>query len=264
MQKQRLENYVVLPRQIVSDWRNGLISKPERNLYTWLRQNGNPYGVAVVDLELLSKEAFNNEVGKSYINKLMLSLKSKRYIWYEERAGRRGSFEVRMGDWILPTKSISTLNRYFESSSDGGLVATDTIEQEEPDHEVNTFSQSFDTEESIADVDFISPEEVSSIRGTDNDNDTYNEKDNDRHSLATKDIKVEDFEVHSHEDDQMKRIADCVGETSMGFILGIHKRHGAIGLNAMMIEAANLADYKDVRNKPALFNSNVCRRLNLY
>jgi hypothetical protein len=114
MQKEKIDSYVILPRSIVSDYRNGRLSIPERNLLTWLRSNGNPYGIAHVDLELLSKETFNTKVDKSYVNRLMLSLKSKRYIWYQERKGRRGSFEVHMGIWILPTGEIRYLDKYFD------------------------------------------------------------------------------------------------------------------------------------------------------
>lgn len=131
MQKEKIANYVILPRSIVSDYRNGRISIPERNLLTWLRSNGNPYGIANVDLELLSKETFNTKVDKSYINRLMLSLKSKRYIWYQERKGRRGSFEVHMGDWILPTSEIRHLNKYFDQPvvrSDGVTKANSNPE----------------------------------------------------------------------------------------------------------------------------------------
>ena len=109
MEEQEMSNYVILPRSIAKDYRDGRLTIAERNLYFWLRISGNPYGIAHVDMDNLAKESFNSSVDKSYINKLLLSLKSKRYVWYKERKGRRGSFELHMGDWILPSKQIKTL-----------------------------------------------------------------------------------------------------------------------------------------------------------
>jgi hypothetical protein len=110
------DSFIIIPRSVLGDYQKGLITIVERNLLCWLRLNGNPYGIASINLEVLAKETFNRQVDKSYINRLLLSLKSKGYIWYLERKGRRGSFEVYLDNWPRPDKSIQHLDGHFEQS----------------------------------------------------------------------------------------------------------------------------------------------------
>lgn len=107
------DSYVIFPRQIVSDFLAGRLSKPELLVYYWLRQNGDPYGKVRMSLSEL-RGFYPSNVSENFINKVLLSLKGKRYIYYAPRAGRRGPFEIEMGEWILPNKGgIKSLNKFF-------------------------------------------------------------------------------------------------------------------------------------------------------
>lgn len=102
--------------QFKSDYHNGKITIPERNLYLWLRVCINPDGVAIVSLETLAKESFNKPVNKNYIKKLLLSLKSKKYIRYSDRMWHRCSFELYIDDFIRINKDIKTFDKYLEDN----------------------------------------------------------------------------------------------------------------------------------------------------
>lgn len=138
-----LKNYVIFPRQIGSDFRNGLISKPELLIYYWLRQNGDPYGIVRMGLPEL-QEFYPAKVSENWVNKVLLSLKAKRYIYYERRAGRRGSFEVHMGDFILPSGQIRTLDKFFNPVSVRSVESPPMIAESEPASETETPNQSFE------------------------------------------------------------------------------------------------------------------------
>ncbi len=115
MKNEKLENWIIIPRKVAYDKRAGIISKNELFILMWLRLNGNPYGITTTSLRDINEDLFENKFTISYINKIILSLRSKRYLYYEDRTGRRGSFDVHFGDWILPDKNIRSLDKYFNN-----------------------------------------------------------------------------------------------------------------------------------------------------
>lgn len=136
--------YTVIPRRYVSDCRNGKLTIPERNLLAWIRQIADMRGVAHCTMEGLANEAFNCKVDKSYINRLIRSLKRKRYLWYQDRNGRRGSFEVHLPDWFLSDGKIKKIDHLFEQESVRGEADTqDDIEAEDSTY-IPSMSQSIE------------------------------------------------------------------------------------------------------------------------
>ncbi len=253
----KLDNYVVTPRYIRSDYHSGKITIPERNLWLWLRVCGSPYGIATVSMETLAKEAFNQPVQKNYINKILISLKSKRYIWYSDRSGRRGSFEVHMGDWILPSKQIKTLNGYF---ADAGVIGEDLLEtlgNAEVETKLVDLSQSFNDEKGIDNTKANIEKILSQVRGYDNDKDK--EKNNDKDSLQSPSLKKEDynfstFRENSYEEMRCKEIARKIEDKNVAYCIGIYRKYGLNVLEKALGEFNDSGGW-DKDNPPAFFNS---------
>ena len=133
--------YVPIPRNLVRDCRNGRISQPERNLLVWLRMTADKMGVTHCSMADLSVEAFNDKVSISYINKLLRSLKGKRWVWYEDRPGRRGVFELHHRDWMLKGNKIKELDELFEDEEGWGATVARWVDQSEVDEEKAAESQ---------------------------------------------------------------------------------------------------------------------------
>lgn len=257
MEEFKLDNYVVVPRYIKTDYFEGKISKPERNLLMWLRLMGSPYGIATITMDGLANDTFNNTVDKSYINKLLLSLKSKRYVWYSDRTGRRGSFEVHMGDWILPTKHIKRLERFFDAAEVIGETTTGPLVVSEDEPENEQMSQSFSEEKTIANKQDSIKSIQQLLRGYDNDK--YKEKENEKDSLQSlhqkdeRDFSISGFKETSYEELRCKEIATAVCDDSVAFNVGIYRKNGLPVLERAYREFENSkGTYKD--NPPAFFN----------
>lgn len=105
--------YVPMPRTIYRDYYNGKITKPERNLLMWIRLTADMRGVCHCSMKGLAEDAFNNSVSVSYTNKLLRSLMSKRYLWYQDRNGRRGTFEVHVSDWLQKGGGVKKIDHLF-------------------------------------------------------------------------------------------------------------------------------------------------------
>lgn len=257
MEELKLDNYVVTPRYIASDYRNGKITIPERNLWLWLRVCGSPYGIATVSMETLAKESFNKPVDKNYINKILLSLKSKRYVWYSDRSGRRGSFEVHMGDWILPSKHIKTLDKYFEDDTVRGENLMKSYGNTEVEIEVADFSQNFEVKNTIAPTSKSLESIRALVRGYDNDKEK--DKNNDKDSLASLSLKKEDysfnkFREETYEAMRCKQIALAVGDKDVAYCIGIYRKYGMDVLEKAL-EEFTISDGMHKDNPPAFFNS---------
>lgn len=168
--EEKKPNYTTLPRAIWSDWENGKLSTPERNLLYVLRAKGNPYGYCSADMAGLAMDAFNSPVDKSYINKLLLSLRSKKYVWYQDRQGRRGSFQVHLDLWLMKDGHLGTLDKYFIQSPNRSLDVTVSQVQAEVSEEKDDLSQkSKDLIESIRAI-AKGKKMDKPVRGYDNDN----------------------------------------------------------------------------------------------
>ncbi len=104
--------FVVFPKYIASDFKSGKLTPNEWKLYMWLRLNMNPYGITSAGVSLIRDDIFK-DVSKNYIEKLLLSLRSKKYLYFEDHQGRGGSFEVRFGDLITPDRVVVSIAHYF-------------------------------------------------------------------------------------------------------------------------------------------------------
>jgi hypothetical protein len=257
MEEFKLDNYVVVPRYIKTDYFEGKLSKPERNLLLWLRLSGSPYGIATVTMDGLANDAFNNSVDKSYINKLLLSLKSKRYVWYSERTGRRGSFEVHMGDWILPSKHIKNLGSYFDDGGVRSQSISEAVVGAEVGAELTDSSQSFVESNTVEESREKIEKMFSRVRGYDNDKEK--DKNKEKESLPSLSFKEREysfsnFKENSYEEMRCKQIAKEIGDKDVAYCVGIYRKYGL-----PVIERA-LTEFNDsegwvMDNPPAFFNS---------
>ena len=260
MKNQKLDSFVIIPRKIKNDYYEGKISRPERNLLTWLRVIGNPYGIAEVSLEGLANDTYNNSADKNYINKTLLSLKRKRYIWYQDRAGRRGSFEVHLDDWPMKNGEIKILDCYFEQAVGRGESKDKTTAMAEAKPENVSCNQNLGREKSIANKQNCDKLSSQSTRGCDND--TEIDKDNETKSpcLDESDLSLAKFRVDSYEKKICKEIALATGDRDVAFCYGTYKKHGLDVLIDAFEEFKN-SDGRMIDDPPSFFNYLVQERL---
>lgn len=172
----KMRNYVIFPRSILSDFRNGELTIPEFIVLCYLRLGYNPYGKVLTSLENIRSDMFSNKVGKSYINKIVLSLKSKKYLHFDNRTGRKGSFEVRFGDCITPEKKILTLDKYFSQKSEEAKAEPSSDNKSEDSEQQSLSGEALSQKlKYVGDWrrDLAKEKNINSVRGS------YNDKEND-------------------------------------------------------------------------------------
>lgn len=231
-ENKKLDSFVPFPRKILSALRNGEISKNEYLIYGYVRLSGNPYGVAATSLENIRNDIFLGKVSINYCNQLLLSLKSKRYIYYPDRSGHRGSFEVHLGDWILPTKGIKTLDVFFVDGGVRGLPVIQSVDESLDGQSLPSNNQRIDLD--LGDIlkDFSWPDDNNRVRAPYNDTDTENETDNNREDFSLKKrkkwelIPLSSFTPNSHEESRCQEIGRELGDEHINGMLALLKEHG--------------------------------------
>lgn len=236
-------DWIAFPRKISSMYQNGDINKSEYFTILHLRLQGNPYGKASVSLEAVRNDVFGKGTGKkgvtiNYVNKILLSLRSKRLLYYKNRAGRSGTFEVSFPDFIHPDGQITDITHLYKSaySNNEPLVINDL--EAEVTAELNEESQrSEQLVNTVTKTDnYVGAKEK--IRGYNNYTDTQNDIYTSDISVPNKEEKGEksetpyaskyptdSFKPEGYEKETARKIALEVGDHYMDWYLSLIKRN---------------------------------------
>lgn len=247
---EKLENWVVFPRKIASDYRNRLLTKDEYSVYVWLRLNTNQYGISTTSLSNLVDDILSG-TSQNYANKKILSLKKKRYIYYENRAGCRGSFDIHIGDFILPNKSIKTLDRFFNTEI---VTASDTpssTEQAELAQTSTTQSQSFGELKMMRSKLVSSFSVDTKVRARNNDTD--NNKDTSSFPFRGG-TNLSNFEPKTLDENFCLEIAHSLNEKDINFILSSFKKYNKNSLEEVWRVFKEEEKTIEIKNRGAYFN----------
>ncbi|MDP3763549.1 MAG: hypothetical protein Q8Q92_02775, partial [bacterium] len=110
-------DYVKLPRSIKTALVDGYLKFEEYSVLIWLWINANPRnGRAQVSYAGLSKD-FKDKYSKNHINRLMLNLKRKKWVWFAVQQGRRSSFHVDISNYPLSDGTFKYIEHRFEQKS---------------------------------------------------------------------------------------------------------------------------------------------------
>jgi len=260
MANEKREPFYITPRQIGADLRSGALTPDEWKVYMYIRQFGNPYGIAAISLENIRNDLYKSRKrpSVSYFNRIVLSLKSKRYIYFKERRGRRGSFEVHLGDWVLPDKTIKTLDAFFGHDQVRGEGTGEVRTRSEVSQNLNPASQrSKERTEPIFEASIFDwPRGL--VRGAKNDNDTdkENEKYVNRNKMSLKEEQltpVVTFIPNNSNEQRCQSIANELGEKNMNPILAILRNHGMRIIEDAWGISREDVKTKKIKNKGAYF-----------
>jgi len=226
--KTKLDNFIFFPRYIGEMLIRGEIDKMEYHLYMWTRIRCDAMGICRHGLESINDDLFSGKYTTNYINKKLLSLKSKRLIWYKNRQGARGSFEIHHGELSVIGGGVRTLDKCFDDPPVRSGVSTQSPSQSEVGAEVEKKNQKLKERVSrLKSSDSFSFDRLV-VRSDDNDKD----KDKDKLNIDSKTFKeskpipVQGFESQDSNTFRCHEIAKLLGEQDMRFILSALKRCG--------------------------------------
>lgn len=251
MTKIQFDNWIPFPREIISSYRNKFICRNEYLTYLHLRLDCDPYGKCKTSISDIKNDILH-WVSHNYVNKILLSLRKKKLIWFKNRQGVRGSFEVHFSDFILPNKTIKTLDKYFKQELVRSNISNLDIENSEVKPQVKEFSQKLKQDKKGLIDKFSMGSMNDKVRGSNNDNDNENNNDINDSNKSFKEIAIKDFIPRNHEEQKCKDIASCLGEKNMNFVLSAYRKYG---LNAVERAYIVTLEAPNAQNKGKYFNT---------
>ena len=207
-----------------------------------LRSGADPYGVASTTLESLSYEVFGNKKDKSYINRVLLSLKRQKFIWYKPRQGRSGSFGIWLDDFIKQDKQVTDLSLHFGSN------------HSEAAPQVVKNIQNLDDHHNPINIADLPPADKSKFRSSHTHTETQTQKNN----IDDKKIKIiftESFKPSNSGELIILEIAKAVKETNMSFLLSVLRKYGLEVIQRAYGQFREASPIKPIENPAAYLNA---------
>lgn len=269
LEKPEKEPFIPFPRYLIEHLRNRLITYRELELYVWMRLHTNMFGIAAISTyEILDNLPHFKSV--DYITKRLRSLRKKKYIYYEDRQGCRGSFEVYFGNWLLKGGVVKQLDKFFDIKE----VRSENAQKEKGESEVapisDTQSPKSDNPKIATNTNDYRYETGVVVRSNKNDKEIENKeqrnnvvddcvpnnkKINESKILTSKFVPQNDAEARCRE------IALEIGDQYINFILSkLH--HEYCGIEVIeeaykrFLEVERVGEEKGdpIENRPAMFN----------
>ena len=241
-------DYVKLPRSIKTALVDGYLKFEEYSVLIWLWINANPRnGRVPVSYAGLSKD-FKEKYSKNHINRLMLNLKRKKWIWFAVQQGRRSSFHVDIASYPLSNGTFTDLEHRSKQKSGRSEDADDEHSVAEVPTEVGDVRQKLESDKSALVERFSFNQKSSFGRSSKNDN----EKEN-KNNRSTR-RPVRSFSPRTFEEERCLEIARYLEEADMSFMLSALRKHGLAKLE-QTYKLMRDSPERSIQNKGAYFNS---------
>jgi hypothetical protein len=220
----------------------------EYSVLVWLWINANPKnGKAHVSYAGLSKD-FKEKYSKNHINRLMLNLKRKKWIWFAVQQGRRSSFHVDIASYPLSNGTFTDLEHCKKQKLGRSESGIDEQSPAEVPTEVDNVLQKLESEKSVLVERFSFNQKSSFGRSSKNDNEKENK--NNRSSRRP----VRSFTPKTFEEERCLEIAQYLGESDMSFMLSALKKYGLAQLE-QTYQLMRDGPERPIKSKGAYFNS---------
>lgn len=246
--------FVRIYRSTVSDYLNDKkLTVDEFFVLIWLHLRANPFnGVVNTSYDAIRME-LSGKYSKNEINKICLSLKQKKFIYFEKQQGRRSSFIILIANYPLVSgsfKDISHLNETLHRSID----KTHTVIPAEVRVEVEPTLQKFEQEETIEKSNYVEDQNKPSCRSANIETD--NKIDNENNYAV-------DFELNNLGSRVCSDVAKYLGLDDIKPIQAIRDQYGIeIVLEGYDIVSNALCQENRIKDPAGFFFSTVNKLVN--
>ncbi len=271
-QEQPVEPFVSIPRYVLDDLRDGIITPREFQVYVLVRLQANPYGIATVSTQSIFAD-LSVLKSKDWVSKIMRSLRCPRYLYYQERQGHRGSFRVHFGHLKLPNGLIRQIDKMFTQEELRSLPDAKVTIFSEDERVLDTPTPKSEIKNSATEPGESAHEDTTGLRSSYNDTDTHNAIHTEQSSSTLgKKNPTNSFVTQNDAEKRCKEIALEVDEPFIDYLLAkLNEADGHIEViedgfqrfqNVMRIAEEKVVD--PVRNPGALFNYSIQSALEDY
>lgn len=247
-------SWVPLYRRVLELFINKEITLGAYTLYPHLCMKTHMYAKSVVSIEEIRSLLFKNKQSNTVL-KYFHELKNHRLIYFEDRTGKRGPFEVLVMEIFLPGGKMTTSSNYFSDVEN--CVTPNNItsksEVKEKNHRIN--NETNGTVEANKAL-----KNLNKITGSNNDNDKYKDKLNIDipNNKGYKCINsTADYKPKDRDEAEVIMMATTLGDSCLDFYLKRSREGNFWALEKAFIDYKEISPRGTIDNPPAWFNKRV-------
>lgn len=220
--------FVRIYRPIIEDYRiHKKLTINEFVVLLWLYFMANPHnGLVNTSYSALSAE-LSGKFSTNEMNKLCLSLKSKKYIYFDRQQGRRSSFNILIDNYPLSCGAFKQVYDKGESISSRTEDRGDDSSQTDVPPEMGNALQKLESDKYNL-VQALSVNRKTS-RGRSTNIEINNYKNNEvklKADYSKRSLNISQFEPETPAEEICKEIAENIGENNLKQLFDIKSRHG--------------------------------------
>lgn len=254
MLTEKPKSYITVPRYILEDYLDKKLTRSEFILCVWIRCGADINGFTTTNVTSLRNDMFP-DVKVNTVQKLLLSLRKKKYLHFPSHQGRRGSIRIESDTWLMKTKGTKSIAHHFNQNeiiSDGIPVSESTAE---PEQNLDGQNQKFIEQKEELTKGFSNFGESSRFRS--HYNEYNNKKEKNTVGATFKGTLTKDFNPTNSDEKRLKEIALELGDEYVNSLLNILRKNKR-GLwameKALEVVQMHIEMGKPINNRPAYFH----------
>lgn len=256
MQTEKPKSYTTTPRYIVEDYLDKKLTRSEFILCLWLRSTADINGYTTTSVTAIRDDMFPG-VEVNTVQKLLLSLRKKKYVYFPNHQGRRGSIRIESDDWLMKTKGTKSIAHRFSQNN----VTTDALSIPEPIAELEQTlggqNQKLIEQKRELSSRFSGLDRFDQFTSHHNEHNNENEKGKNTVGSTFKGTLTKDFTPMNAEERRCKDIALALGDEYINSILNVLRKNkrGMWALEkAWEVYEENVSNGKQVSNPAGYYN----------
>lgn len=256
MLTEKPKSYVTIPRYIAEDYLNKKLTRSEFILCIWLRSTADIYGFTTTSVTAIRDDMFP-KVEVNTVQKLLLSLRKKKYIYFPNHQGRRGSIRIESDSWLMKTKGTKSIAHHFEQSdaTSDGLTASESDTNLQQN--LGGQNQKLIEQRNLLKERFSINKQLPQF--TSHYNDHNNEKEIEKNTVGAtfKGTLAKDFNPTNSDERRLKEIALELGDEYINSLLNVlrtNKRGLWAMEKALEVIQADIEKGKEISNRAAYFH----------
>lgn len=247
-------SWVPLYRRVYELFINKEITLGAYNLYPHICMTTHKYAKSVVSIEEVKNLLFKGKQNNTVL-KYFHELKNHRLIYFEDRTGKSGPFEVLVMKIFLPGGKMTNPSNYFPDIEN--YVAPSYVTAKS---EVGGKNHRLKKEVNEAGGVNKASEDSDKITGNNNDNDKYKDKlnidisNNEGYRCIN---LTDDFKPKDWNEGEIKRMASALGDSCLDFYLKHYREGNFWALEEAFIDYQEISPGGTINNPSAWFNKRV-------
>ena len=256
MQTEKPKSYTTTPRYIVENYFDKKLTRSEFILCLWLRSTADINGYTTTSVTAIRDDMFPG-VEVNTVQKLLLSLRKKKYVYFPNHQGRRGSVRIESDDWLMKTKGTKSIAHHFTQNEVMSAITPTPEAMVEPQQKFGGQNQKFLEQKRQLSNRFSDLSRFDQITGYNNEHNNEKEKEKNTVGTAFRGTSAKDFNPANAEEQRCKEIALELGDEYINSILNVLRKNkrGMWALEkAWEVYEQDINNGKPIKNRPAYFN----------